>query len=791
MLHMGTRLLVRRLMALLLAACAIGAAQNSSTQSITSHDWTVTADPQGTLTIQTKTLGVLLRNVHLYVNDPGGRRVLKPWQVKTSDTEIRITTRDPIAAWSFQPGENSLTISSTEYNAVLAADVPASPSRILARLLDPEGTPVDWVGTGEVAGTYGGSYTHNRSFLPTTNPDVMYFSLGQTQGSVFHSLFDRDTDTGIDFGEGAEMSRNSEDRNLLRMTLPIHGSRVIRLTPEYYTKVLGVPFYSRFDDTSFPASPMVWSSWTSYYEDVTEADMILNADWIAAKLKPYGFEYVELDDGYDRTPEGHSWIENWDRAKFPHGPQWLTDYIRSKGLKAGIWLVPNAYAAGLRAHPDWYLHDKKGAVVRDYGTPALDSTHPEALGVVERVFQTLDNWGFDYYKLDGEHALPRYAPTVDTTRLHEPNADFIANYRSRLERIRKTIGPARFLELCPAGTPLNGIGYGNSYFNGEDVYNNWQGMYSLFSSISANSFLNHLLVYVMPGEGIELGDPMTVAEAEKKRKPIVIKTARDREDPLTGFGVTDAEARTLTTYISLTGVAYPLASVTPELPETRVRMLQASMPTLPILPADLFSRGTQSSWDKFKHVQPDSYIHYYPEIIDLKVDAPAGTYDVVGITNWRSDNRTKSVHFADKLGLERDRKYVVFDFWNQKLLGTFRDQVEVPVGGHDTRVLLIRPAMNRPQLIGLSRHISGSYSVLSQEWDAARSVLKGVSASVVGDPYSLWFHVPEGTKVAQVMVRNDQQQPVDAENKVEGNAMRVTFPGQKSKVMWEIHFATQ
>ena len=48
------------------------------------------------------------------------------------------------------------------------------------------------------------------------------------------------------------------------------------------------------------------------------------------------------------------------------------------------------------------------------------------------------------------------------------------------------------------------IGFFNSYFNGEDDYNSWQGMYALFSSINANAFLNHIVVYVMPGEGIEL-----------------------------------------------------------------------------------------------------------------------------------------------------------------------------------------------------------------------------------------------------------------------------------------------
>ncbi len=85
-------------------------------------------------------------------------------------------------------------------------------------------------------------------------------------------------------------------------------------------------------------------------------------------------------------------------------------------------------------------------------------------------------------------------------------------------------------------------------------------MYALFSSITENAFLNHIVTYVMAGEGLELGPPATVEEAAKKRKPIVIETERSREDPMTGFGTTLAEARTLVSYVSLTGVTYSLAA---------------------------------------------------------------------------------------------------------------------------------------------------------------------------------------------------------------------------------------
>ena len=50
--------------------------------------------------------------------------------------------------------------------------------------------------------------------------------------------------------------------------------------------------------------------------------------------------------------------------------------------------------------------------------------------------------------------------------------------------------------------------------------------------------------------------------------------------------------------------------------------------------------------------------------------------------------------------------------------------MEVEIEPHDTRVLHIHPLLGRPQLIGISRHISGAYSVLDLKWDAAQSILQ-------------------------------------------------------------------
>jgi hypothetical protein len=87
------------------------------------------------------------------------------------------------------------------------------------------------------------------------------------------------------------------------------------------------------------------------------------------------------------------------------------------------------------------------------------------------------------------------------------------------------------------------------------------------------------------------------------------------------------------------------------------------------------------------------------------VSAKPETYDGVGFTNWRSE-ATRKVSLVDKLGRSSSTGYTAFDFWNQKLLGVFADELELPIDPHDTRVLPIHPALNRPQLAGETRATS-------------------------------------------------------------------------------------
>ncbi|MDN3657150.1 alpha-galactosidase [Ferruginibacter paludis] len=759
--------------------------------------WTITADAtKGSINIVYDSLGTLLQHLQLNIENNQQLVSLKGWMAeKTSQHQLAINVIQPACALLFDLNEHCITISSSSAKLVLTAQAPASNDRIIANVIDTKGSPVTWTGTTEVVENFGGTETRTPSYLASKNPEVMTFTLGQVSSANLHSLFDRDQDIAIVFSDQSLLQRNPQYPDLLIVTIPVAGNTVIRLLPDYYTHTLGLPFYSRFNDSEFPVAPVVWGSWTSYYRDTREKDIVRNTDWLAANLKPYGFKYVQIDDGYDNGKDSlqHAWIENWDkRGLFPKGPKWMANYIKSKGLHAGLWLVPNSYAGAVTTHPDWYLRDKNGKLILDYDTPTLDFTHPGVQQWLRKLFATLKGWGFEYFKFDGEFALPKYAPVVDKTRQFDTTIDPVVSYRNRLQLIREIVGSTTFLEGCPAGTPLNGIGFFNSYFNGADVYNTWLGSYALFNAISANAFLNHIAVYVMPGEGIDVSPFTSLAEAKKRMPARYIYTAETSEDSLKGFGVSMAEARTLVSFVALTGVVYPLTSIMPALPEERAGLLKMSMPTMPILPADLFSRGSDMSnntpWEYFKHRTPDTYIHNYPEILNLKVNAQSGIYDVVAFTNWRNEKITRKISFADKLGLSSGAAYVAFDFWRQEFVGVFRDSLALTVEAHDTRVLQLHPLLGKPQLIGNSRHITGAFSVLSLQWNEKENSLEGVSETIPGEMYDLFVYVPDGFDTTTLTAITGKNKIVQVKKELTGNILKLRFQGEQAPVKWQVRF---
>ncbi|GIH40813.1 hypothetical protein Mco01_38130 [Microbispora corallina] len=174
---------------------------------------------------------------------------------------------------------------------------------------------------------------------------------------------------------------------------------------------------------------MGWSSWSlesTKYPGVnpggngnwlTEAHVLEQADVVASTLKPYGYEYVNIDAGWSRATDWAPGFDEYGREiaspdRFPHGMKYVADQLHAKGLKAGIYLAvglaKEAYKNG--ATPIW---NAPGCTTADIVYPDLRTTNgwdssykidfsrPCAQKYIDSQAQLIADWGYDFLKLDG------------------------------------------------------------------------------------------------------------------------------------------------------------------------------------------------------------------------------------------------------------------------------------------------------------------------------------------------------------------------------------------------------
>ncbi|MDQ8739149.1 discoidin domain-containing protein [Paenibacillus sp. LHD-38] len=163
--------------------------------------------------------------------------------------------------------------------------------------------------------------------------------------------------------------------------------------------------------------PMGYNTYYSHYNYATAEAMYPLVDYMAEHLQPLGYEYFNLDGGFQPVSD----------LPFDEGMQAFADYVHEKGLKVGGYQTPfTIYDAWLDLpipgteynHRDISLKDENGQLIRTYlGTYAMDITHPAAQVALRSAIQKYIDWGFDYLKLDfidmGMYDGLRYDPAVN------------------------------------------------------------------------------------------------------------------------------------------------------------------------------------------------------------------------------------------------------------------------------------------------------------------------------------------------------------------------------------------
>ncbi|MFI5708712.1 fibronectin type III domain-containing protein [Kribbella sp. NPDC051620] len=166
-----------------------------------------------------------------------------------------------------------------------------------------------------------------------------------------------------------------------------------------------------------------WSSWSLQSTNypgvnpdgpgsfISEKNILAQAHAMATKLKPYGYEYINVDAGWQGGGDEYGRpIAN--PARFPRGMKAVGDDIHKLGLKFGIYTVVglgfDVYREG-----NTPIFDAPGCFTRDIVYPDLRTTNgwdqaykinyasPCAQKYADSIARTFASWGVDFIKMDG------------------------------------------------------------------------------------------------------------------------------------------------------------------------------------------------------------------------------------------------------------------------------------------------------------------------------------------------------------------------------------------------------
>ena len=250
------------------------------------------------------------------------------------------------------------------------------------------------------------------------------------------------------------------------------------------------------------APAFFWSSWYYAYETMDQQTLEETLEGLKASALP--FQVVELDAGY--TPSLGDWLV--PNCRWPGGLKKAAETILASGFQPGIWVGP--FIVGdrstlYREHPDWVLHDLDGkplVQLRSYTEPkiwgnpdcdyfVLDTSHPEALAYIGRVFRTLRSWGFSFFKSDfmlwnmhDTSAVCRFNPTLTSVQI----------MRNTLEVIRSAIGEESYLLGCIAPF-MPFIGYADGMRLAGDCGARWAEPYgpvNMLRELPCDNYFNHV-----------------------------------------------------------------------------------------------------------------------------------------------------------------------------------------------------------------------------------------------------------------------------------------------------------
>ena len=490
------------------------------------------------------------------------------------------------------------------------------------------------------------------------------------------------------------------------------------------------------------------------------------ASFAAKELKPFGFDFVQIDDQWQAGISSNGPNRNFTLAApkgpYPGGMKAPADQITQLGLTPGIWFMPFAgtwYDPLFKNHQDWFAQTADGKPFEaTWGGTCLDMTQPGARAHLRNVVQRIAHeWGYTLFKMDGlwtgsatrlMYVNDGYQDDhIGETILHDPDKTQIEAFRDGLKLVREVAGPKVFLLGCCVSQNMRSFGGSFGLLDAMRVGPD-TGAGQIGAPHSSRNYFLHGRVWQ--------NDPDCVSVRA---------------------GTALGQARVNASFTAIAGHLFYNSDWMPDLPAERLDILKRTLPAhgLRPRPVDVFENDPARIW--------------------LLTDTrQAARRDVVALFNW-NQSKTASITCAlDRLGLPSQKEFVAFDFWANQFIPPFREQLTAELPAASCRVLAVRPVSSHPQLLSTSRHVTqGMVDVSEEQWDAAGQTLSGVSRVVASDPYELRLIVPISQNSWRIrgigLSGEDEQAGVKSTFKQDGPKLRVTLTSAASRsVRWSVQF---
>lgn len=425
--------------------------------------------------------------------------------------------------------------------------------------------------------------------------------------------------------------------------------------------------------------PMGWNSWDCFGTAVTEAQVIANADVMAERLKPHGWNLVTVDIdwfvpsavGWDYQPGAEITMDTHARVlpspnRFPsaangQGFKPLADRIHAQGLKLGVHLLRGIPRLAVERRLPILGTKVTAADIADRNSTCpwnpdmfgVDMSKPGSQAYYDSLFAQLAEWGVDFVKVD------------DLSRPY---------HRAEAEAIRRAIdrsGRPIVFSTSPGPAPLADgehlANHANLWRISDDFWDSWPALKEQFDRLEAWT----------PFRGPGHWPDADMLPLGAIRQP----------DGWTNF--TRAEQ---ITHMSLWCIAHSpliMGGHLPKCDEWTFSLLTNDE----VLAVNQASTNNRQLWRRGDH-------------LCWVAESPVSKDHYVALINASEEAAFLGLSFSD-IGLEGSA--TVRDLWAKHTLGDFEHRLEAHVPPHGTRLLRLRPtatAQPRPPSLDTSRAIS-------------------------------------------------------------------------------------